>query len=171
MSVRHWEILKNGDTSYLIHKYCLATIHEHELPTCAERILGTWICTMCNETAPDEIGFAADLGETYHYGNSGCELPSLPQDYTPDLYNHKGEWLNGGLNYPMPDPVIATPQEYLFEKIQLEVQEQRIKDYEGGWVTIWKDWEEEFKTSSPVYVHASTLPDMGMHDILLGQIK
>ncbi len=156
MSVSHWELLRAGDTTYLSHKNCPANIKQDELPTCAKKVLGRWICVSCGDIAPDEIGFTCDLAETYTYGDSDFPGP-LPPTYTPDLYDHKGEWLNVSFmnSTPMPDPVIATPQEYLHEKIKQEQEEESIREYEKGFVTIWKDWEEEFKTSSPAFVAAT----------------
>jgi hypothetical protein len=124
MSVRYWTTLKNMNYTFLIHSHCLKKCLGET--AYGQKVMGTWICMTCGETAPDEIQFMADLVDAYV--QKEC---SPTNQLTPKLYNHKEEFLNGGkmmkdlLTYNT--PIIATPMEYLYEKIAQEAEEAALR--------------------------------------------
>ncbi len=149
--IRDWGLLKHQNNTYLVHSRCLGRVID-DCPSCAAKILNSWVCQFCGEVAPEEIEFVADLnGHVYDYS----ECLAVPSDtYTPDLYDHNGEWLNSNSDITVHSaaPIIATPEQYLYEKI---AEEQGIKDIEE-WdaamkIKLWRDADVEFQTTTPVY--------------------
>ena len=62
--IDNWEIREtsaNGTGGVLVHKYCPKSGKYAYTAVPVRKILGSWVCSECNMTAPEEIAFVADL--------------------------------------------------------------------------------------------------------------